>query len=145
MQELLKGLVIDIGCGDHKVVPEAVGLDISCPHADIQCPANDLPFSDDSVDVVFSAHCLEHIENDWEALREWWRVLKPGGRIILYLPHRDVFPIEANPDHRHRYIGEDIHYMLARMQGSNMGYYPVEITDCLEGDEYSFLVVAQKP
>jgi SAM-dependent methyltransferase len=44
-------------------------------------------FPDQSLDFVFSSHCLEHLR-DWKsALRLWIRKLKPGGRLFLYLPH----------------------------------------------------------
>lgn len=46
-------------------------------------------FADDSLDYVFSSHCLEHIENWQETLAEWVKKLKPGGVIFLYLPHPD--------------------------------------------------------
>lgn len=42
---------------------------------------------DDTLDYVFSSHCLEHIVNWRAALSEWIRKLKPGGIIFLYLPH----------------------------------------------------------
>ena len=38
-------------------------------------------------DVVLSCHSLEHIANPLKALREWMRVLKPKGHILLILPH----------------------------------------------------------
>jgi ubiquinone/menaquinone biosynthesis C-methylase UbiE len=41
----------------------------------------------DSLDFVFSSHCLEHLKNWEKALKEWHRVLKSGGIIFLYLPH----------------------------------------------------------
>ncbi len=42
---------------------------------------------DQSLDYVFSSHCLEHL-NDWpQALEEWRRVLRVGGTLYLYLPH----------------------------------------------------------
>ena len=106
-------------------------------------------FGAGSMDYVFSSHCLEHIENDWQALREWWRVLKSGGYLVLYLPHRDVYPLTNNPDHKHRYVIEDIHFMLSRIEGKSMDIFqPVEAFDCYEGDymeEFSFQVVFKKP
>jgi predicted SAM-dependent methyltransferase len=58
--------------------------------------------SDHSYDVVLSSHNLEHISNPVKALREWTRVVKPGGTIIVLLPdyrrmfdhHRTPTPIE---------------------------------------------------
>lgn len=46
-------------------------------------------FKDNSLDYVFSSHCLEHIENWQEALGEWIKKLKTGGILFLYLPHHD--------------------------------------------------------
>ncbi len=41
----------------------------------------------DSLDYVFSSHCLEHLDRWRDALLEWRRVLAPGGTLYLYLPH----------------------------------------------------------
>jgi ubiquinone/menaquinone biosynthesis C-methylase UbiE len=41
-------------------------------------------------DFVFASHCLEHIANPLRALREWSRVVKPGGHVILILPERSM-------------------------------------------------------
>jgi ubiquinone/menaquinone biosynthesis C-methylase UbiE len=48
-----------------------------------------LPFRDATVDLVFSYSVLQHIERDkvLRALTESWRVLKPGGAIIIQLPN----------------------------------------------------------
>lgn len=43
--------------------------------------------NDNSLDFVFSSHCLEHLENWEKALQEWHRVLKSSGNLFLYLPH----------------------------------------------------------
>ena len=40
-----------------------------------------------SLDYVFSSHCLEHLAHWEQALSEWQRVLRPGGILYLYLPH----------------------------------------------------------
>jgi ubiquinone/menaquinone biosynthesis C-methylase UbiE len=42
---------------------------------------------DNSLDFVFSSHCLEHLECWEKALKEWHRVLKDEGVLFLYLPH----------------------------------------------------------
>lgn len=41
---------------------------------------------DTSYDIVLSSHCLEHLANPLRALREWRRVVRPGGNLLLALP-----------------------------------------------------------
>ncbi|MGH2510604.1 MAG: class I SAM-dependent methyltransferase, partial [Ktedonobacteraceae bacterium] len=48
--------------------------------------ATRLSFSDNSFDRVIAAHILEHLYKPYEVLREWHRVLKPGGVLSLVLP-----------------------------------------------------------
>jgi SAM-dependent methyltransferase len=45
--------------------------------------------AEESLDFVFSSHCLEHNQNWREILQEWVSKLKPGGVAFLYLPHPD--------------------------------------------------------
>ena len=44
---------------------------------------------DERYDVVLSSHTLEHLANPLRALREWRRVCRPDGLLVLVLPHRD--------------------------------------------------------
>lgn len=44
---------------------------------------------DDAYDAVLSSHVLEHISNPLGALAEWRRVVRPGGYILLIVPHKD--------------------------------------------------------
>ena len=48
----------------------------------------ELPLADSSVDIVVMAHFLEHAENAEESLAEAWRVLSPGGKLIVLVPNR---------------------------------------------------------
>ncbi len=43
---------------------------------------------DNSYDFLLSSHSLEHIANPIQAVKEWYRVLKPGGTIVLALPDK---------------------------------------------------------
>ena len=47
-----------------------------------------LPLSDSSVDQVILAHALEHTNRPKHLLREIWRVLAPGGQLVLVVPNR---------------------------------------------------------
>jgi SAM-dependent methyltransferase len=48
--------------------------------------ATRMPFPDDAFDRVIAAEVLEHIPDDWQALREIARVLRPGGRLAVTVP-----------------------------------------------------------
>ncbi|MBN9274660.1 MAG: ubiquinol oxidase subunit II, partial [Mesorhizobium sp.] len=48
----------------------------------------DLPLVDSSIDRVLMVHSLEHAENPRETLMELWRVLAPGGRLVIVVPNR---------------------------------------------------------
>ena len=50
---------------------------------------DDLPFKDGTLDYVVSAHVIEHFFDPVKALREWHRVIRPGGYIFIIAPHRD--------------------------------------------------------
>ena len=59
---------------------------------------------DDQFDFVYSSHCLEHLENPLEALKNWLRVTKPGGFLIVSVPDEDMYehgiwPSIHNADH----------------------------------------------
>jgi ubiquinone/menaquinone biosynthesis C-methylase UbiE len=48
-----------------------------------QCDATDLPFPDDSLDTVIANHMLYHLDDPAAALRDFARVLRPGGRLAI--------------------------------------------------------------
>jgi len=48
-----------------------------------------LPFNDNSVDEIFCEHTLEHLDNPMFVINEFWRILKPEGKAIIIVPHKD--------------------------------------------------------
>lgn len=62
--------------------------DLDSPIADVKADIQNLPFENDSFDVIFCNHVLEHVEDDKKALHELYRVMKPGGWGILQVPIR---------------------------------------------------------
>ena len=63
---------------------------------------------DGSLDFVHSSHCLEHLRDPQEGLANWFRVLRPGGHLVVTLPDEDlyeqgVFPSTFNRDHKHTF------------------------------------------
>ncbi len=47
-------------------------------------------FADESLDYVFSSHCIEHLDRWQEALRLWISKLKQGGTLFIYAPHESM-------------------------------------------------------
>ncbi|MCX7175589.1 MAG: class I SAM-dependent methyltransferase [Proteobacteria bacterium] len=61
--------------------------------------------SSESLDFVHSSHCLEHMRDPREALRNWLRILRPGGHLIVTVPDEDLYelgnwPSRFNSDHK---------------------------------------------
>ena len=97
----LRGTVIDIGCGPDPIVAHAEPFDLE--HGDAQGIAALRP--NGAYDTVCSSHCLEHMRDVPEALRQWWALVRPGGHLILVVPDEDLYeqggwPSLFNRDHK---------------------------------------------
>lgn len=149
-----RGLGLDLGCGAIKGFPHWIGIDNRKDTAlfnvemnpDLSVPdASDLKFlASQQYDFIFSSHLLEHIEDYKKALKEWWRLVKPGGYLNLYLPHKDYYPnigVEgANPDHKHDFLPQDIIDAMKEIGGWDL----VENQERNGDDEYSFYQVYKR-
>ena len=128
--------VLDVGCntgyGTVRFMPVAgrvVGVDVS-PRA-IEAAQRrsidgrpefvlggglELPFPDDSFDLVTSFQVLEHVPDPLVFLRELTRVTRPGGRVILATPNAAtrLYPGMRpwNRFHVHEYLADELHAML---------------------------------
>lgn len=60
--------------------------DLESPLADVKADICSLPFSNNSFDIILCNHVLEHIPDDTTAMKELYRVLKPGGTGIFQIP-----------------------------------------------------------
>ncbi len=60
--------------------------DLNSPLADVKADICNLPFDDNSFDIIFCNHVLEHIPDDTRAMQELYRILKPGGWGIFQIP-----------------------------------------------------------
>lgn len=72
--------------------------DLLSPLADVKADICDLPFADESYDLIFCNHVLEHIPDDTKAMQEVFRVLQPGGMAILQIP-QDLSRATTFEDH----------------------------------------------
>lgn len=67
---------------------EYITCDLNSPLAQIKADIQDLPFEENSFDVIFCNHVLEHVKNDKKAMSELFRVMKKGGWGIFQVPIR---------------------------------------------------------
>ncbi|WP_413613318.1 class I SAM-dependent methyltransferase [Bdellovibrio sp. HCB-110] len=91
------GIGIEIGVGKHTIAPmsRTVLTDAYLEHAADKtsakffCRGDEIPFADETFAFVFSEHMLEHTANPIKVLLEWKRILKRGGTLFLFLPHKE--------------------------------------------------------
>ncbi len=123
---------LDAGCGTGLMLQEllplgtAEGVDISdealqfCRRRGLENVRNadllDLPFAAERFDVVTALDVLEHLDDDAGALREFGRVLKPGGRVFVFAPaHRWLWSLQDEVSHhRRRYVARTLRDAVAR-------------------------------
>lgn len=95
--------VIDIGCATDPITDD-------CRRYDRDLGDGDCTFcrdiADESYQTVYASHVLEHVYHPLTAIQNWVRILKPGGRLIICVPHRDLYekkqllPSRWNGEHK---------------------------------------------
>lgn len=154
------GCGIDIASQGSPVVPWAWSLDLypeqfawynsgHLPRGPLQIRGSALRLSmieSDSLDFVYSSHLLEDFADWTPALKEWVRVLKPGGNLIILIPDRERWVAACaagqppNDFHRHEgKVGE------LSLYANELGLEVIEdrLTD-LDSMDYSILFVGRK-
>jgi len=107
----LKGCVLENGCGigmyvEHLAphVGMVVGLEYDLERAGeaslrsghiVGAAGESLPFSENSFEIILSHEVLEHVQDDRAAIEEMVRVVRPGGRMIIFVPNRG-YPFETH-------------------------------------------------
>jgi predicted SAM-dependent methyltransferase len=153
----MNGRCLDLGCGPFKAFPHFIGVDNGHHDnafgwqnkADVlvdSCEKLSL-FADESADMVFSSHLLEHIDYEKvpSALSEWMRVLRKGGHLCLYVPDEEEYPKVgepgANPDHKWNVNYEKV---VNAAESIPYGWDLIEFEKRNKTDEYSLFFVFKK-
>ncbi len=113
------GQILDLGAGfgTYRPVLEQcgdvyVGVDIQPHNATLDALADgrQLPFAANEFDTVFCSQVLEHTPEPWRLLAETYRILSPGGVLILSAPHLSY--IHAAPEDYYRYTNYGLTFLL---------------------------------
>ena len=105
--------------------PDQIGLDVGCGTDTLNKTFRrfDQIFKDgdatllegypsDTYQTVYASHVLEHVQFPRPAIKRWFQVVKPGGHLIILVPHRDLYekktmlPSQWNPDHKYFWLPE---------------------------------------
>lgn len=113
-KKYMSGIGIELGykgyTNTETLLETSLGIDLDTPNYD----GKHIPVGDNTQDYFYSSHVLEHIEDYKIAIKEWHRVIKPGGYIITVVPHRDLYekklelPSQFNGSHLRFYKTSDL-------------------------------------
>jgi len=156
-----RGAGVDIASQGVPVVPWAISFDL--PESDflqysagnppkgpihLRGYADKLPFDSGSLDFVYSSHLLEDYLDWIPPLREWTRMVKIGGHLIILVPDKTLWNAaiargqNPNCSHRHEsHVGE-----LTEIFRAYFGHFEIvrdELT-ALTPEDYSIIFVAQR-
>ncbi len=120
--------------------------DLLMEHADFKVDMMAMPFADDSYDFFVCSHVLEHVESDDRAIRELYRVTKPGGYGILMVPiiigleHTLEDLSTTDESERYRLYGQEDHVRLYAHEDyvnkiKSHGFYVEELGESYFGQE----------
>ncbi len=128
--------ILDVGCGIGTYVrrfrefsDNVYGVDVDeekvaqagAKLPNIYCaPAENLPFEDESFDVILLHEVIEHVDSDTATIREAVRCLRPGGEVIIFAPNR-LYPFETHGF----YLGERFIFRLCPL----VNYLPDMLRD----------------
>ena len=152
-ERLLKwcqGSGLDLGCGPQKIRPEAIGIDDVCAkNAQITGNISDLfMFRNNGFNYIFSSHALEDIGDTCSTLKEWFRVLSPGGFLVLYCPdpqyYYNIGHPKANTRHKHDYYWWDIARIINEIQPTAVLHHYARYGPVYKCGEWSWELVVGK-
>lgn len=114
--------------------------DYNSPIADIHFDLHHAPFEDNTFDVIFCNHVLEHVEDAHQCMRELYRIMKPGGWGIFQVPQDQTRAVTyedksiTDPLEREKHFWQKDHL---RLFGLDYGKWLEEAGFRVTADEYA--------
>lgn len=119
--------------------------DLYDPTAMVKMDITDIRYPDNTFDVIYCSHVLEHVVDDLRAMREFYRVLKPGGWAILLVPitTKKTFedPTVTDPKERLKLFGQEDHLRrygidyLERLKNAGFTVNIIKASDFMQDKE----------
>ena len=149
----IEGYTCDIGFGGDKIIKKAIGIDFARPYADcgtdsvdIQCNVLfGIPVHDSMYDTVYSSHLVEDFEDTENILKEFIRICKPNGNLIIVVPDQKKYEEQCkkdksmpNPCHKIKEMG--MNYVINVLHNINQ-YNILYCNDC--EIDYNAIVVCK--
>lgn len=122
----LQGPILDVGCGSRPYDEYLCGLKkFSCDlvsnrgDLDVICMATPLPFSDKCFASVLCTEVLEHVPDPHKVIKDFYRILKPKGRILISVPnwwppHELPYDFFRYPERGFRFLLESNGFCILR-------------------------------
>lgn len=119
LPEHVKGKVLDAGAGKlsyrhiaTRMAREYRSLDFQPTHPELDYVGDiqHMPLAAESFDTILSFEVLEHVPDPRSALAEVYRVLKPGGKLVMSVPH--LMYLHNEPDDYYRYTKYGLRVLL---------------------------------
>jgi SAM-dependent methyltransferase len=115
----LKGEMLDVGCGkqpylpyfNHVISKKACDFDASRGNIDFECPANSIPLKNESLDSILCTEVLEHVPDPLAVWKEFYRLLRSGGQVLLTTPL--YWPAHELPYDFYRYPEHGLRHLVA--------------------------------
>jgi SAM-dependent methyltransferase len=119
-RDCFSGDLLDNGCGNapfaawyRPLVDRVVTLDAApLPTVDVVAFADELPFADGSFDTILATEVLEHVTDAERAVADAYRVLRPGGHLIVTVPY--LYPTHEAPYDFRRFTHFGLRSILER-------------------------------
>jgi SAM-dependent methyltransferase len=114
--------ICDVGAGGRRITSDVQTVDfVPAPGVDVVADIHSLPIADGSYDAVFCTGTLEHVADPHQAVRELYRVLKPGGIVHIDVPFIQGY--HADPTDYWRFTRDGLKLLCGRFEEIDSGTY----------------------